>query len=411
MRKLINRNTDIIHLIEDRLSTRIISDNSRQKVLEFLRKTSLLTAAIGEIASSNKLNKEKTVAQSLQGKTLLVEFEENTNLLLGYVPENEKTATMCKLPESFSAAMNKVAAYLGDDSWLQSENTTDADISFEKQSFSLSMESDTIVGSSSCSDRQEGKSGTEKLSRRTGVAKEALGYPQEYHKLSGEMTLGVLLEPLFDRLFPKNSYIASEKHCRKTTGHSLNNIAAAQLGPDEQGNVLLYKILTDDVLKKIFNDDRIIVLFEQSIHVALLRAVIATALYRLEKMPKKFPKLGGVSFFMDIENEMLQTNQICESLIRLVSSSSGARIMFTSASSKERKGFIDRLTGNPEIARKILTNLPLKPISATRYWLPKFSALVIAWADVPDDKLDDLFPPEQLTDIRQFVQVMNRSRV
>ena len=85
--------------------------------------------------------------------------------------------------------------------------------------------------------------------------------------------------------------------------------------------------------------------------------------------------------------------------------------MFSSASSRERRGFIDRLTGNSEIAHKIMGNIPGNPLSVTRYWLPKFSALVIVGASLPDDKLDDIFPPEQLADIRQFVQVMVRSRV
>jgi len=413
MRAVISRNLEIIQLIEDRLSARITSDKVLQNVLGFLGKIKQLTNVIGEIASKNKSNmsnKEETVSQSLPGKTLIDEFEANIKLLLACVPENEKTAVMCKLPETFGASMNKVADYLDDDSWIQPQTDSDEGITLEKQSFTLTMESDVDAGLPAGLDRQVG-SGKEKLSAPPAMTEETLKYPQEYHKLSGEMTIGALLDPLFDRLFSKNTFIGSEKHCRRTTGQSYNSIASIKLGPGGEGNILLFKILTDDVLKKVFNDDRIIVLFEQSIHVALLRAVIATALYRLEKMPKKFPKLGGVSFFMDIENEMLQTDHICETLIRFVTTSAGARIMFTSASSRERKGFIDRLAGNPEIARKIVDNIPVNSLSVTRYWLSKFSALVIVGASLPDDKLDDIFPREQLADIRQFVQVMNRSRV
>ena len=292
MNALLDRNLAIIKTFEGELSTRISSEKSRKNVLDFLQNAKIRMMKIGECVAEVEQVPEVGLCN---GCDLLMEFKENTQALLSCVPAEANSAAISQLPEIFVTAMNKVVAYLGDDSWLQSENTTDAGISFEKQSFSLSMESDVDAGQISGSDRQVDPEILKKSSCK-GMTEETLKYPQEYHKLSGEMTLGVLLEPLFDRLFPKNSYIASEKHCRKTTGHSLNSIAAAQLGPDEQGNVLLYKILTDDVLKKIFNDDRIIVLFEQSIHVALLRAVIATALYRLEKMPKKFPKLGGVSF-------------------------------------------------------------------------------------------------------------------
>ncbi len=389
MKTLVERNLAILSQFEDVLSTKISSEKSRNNVRAFLQKTKILTLQIGKIIPHKEIASEQPGRKE---KNLVAEFSENTRFLLKHIPEQNQEKNVHQLPDSFPAAMTKIISYLGDDSWIKKDLDHDNNPAF-CQEMSLSMEN-----------HENPIKRPEREMAGLSVTK-GLAYPEEYHSLSVETTIGQIVDPLFELLFPKNTYLSSEKHCRKTTGMSLNQVSTARLGSgQQQGNLMLYKILTDAVLQKSFNDDRIIMLFDQSINISLLKVVIATALYRLKKRPKKFPDIGGVSFFMDIENEMLQTNRICDFLVHFVAIPSGARAMFKPTSSRERKGFIERLSANPKLAQFIMSELPSRPISVTRYWLPKFSALVAAGADISGNMLEKYFDNDQLVDIRQFLQ-------
>ena len=388
MKTLVERNLAILSQFEDVLSTKIASEKSRNKILAFLQKAKILTLQIGKLIPPEEITGEQPGSNA---KDLVAEFSVNTRFLLKHIPKQNQKNNVQQLPESFPAAMTKIISYLGDDSWAKKDANHDNIPAFG-QEMGLSLENSE-------------HSVKEPEKEMAGVsATRGLGYPDEYNSLSVETTIGQIVDPLFELLFPRNTYLASEKHCRKTTGMSLNQILVSKLGPDQPGNLLLYKILTDDVLKKSFNDDRIIVFFDQSINISLLKTVIATALYRLGKKPEKFPDIGGISFFMDIENEMLQTNRICDFLVRFVSTAKGARAMFKATSSRERKGFMDRLASEPKLAQVVMSKLPANPISVTKYWLPKFSALVTAGAGISADMLENYFSCDQLDDIRQFSQ-------
>ncbi len=388
MKTLVERNLAILSQFEDVLSTKISSKKSRNNVRAFLQKTKILTLQIGKVIPPKDIASEQPGKKE---KNLVAEFSDNTRFLLKHVPECDQKKNMRQLPDSFPAAMTKIISYLGDDSWIKKDSSHGNSSAFS-QAMSLSMEShDNSI--------KEPEKATSVSSETETIG---LTYPKEYHSLSVETTIGQIVDPLFELLFPKNTYLASEKHCRKTTGMSLNKILVSKLGPGKPGNLTLYKLLTDDVLKKSFNDDRIIMLFDQSINISLLKVIIATTLYRLEKRPKKFPDIGGVSFFMDIENEMLQTNRICDFLVHFVSTPTGARAMFKATSSHERKGFIDRMTSEPKLAQAVMNELPANPISVTKYWLPKFSALVAVGAGISANMLENYFACDQLEDIRQF---------
>ncbi len=386
MKTLVERNLAILSQLEDVLSTKISSEKSRNNVRVFLQKTKILTLQIGKVIPPEDIASEQPGKKE---KNLVAEFSENTRFLLKHIPEHNQGKNVYQLPDSFLAAMTRIISYLGDDSWIKNDSDYDNNPTFCGK-MDLSMENHENPGKRSEKERAE-------LSTTKGLA-----YPKEYHLLSVETTIGQLVDPLFELLFPKNTYLASEKHCRKTTGMSLNKILVNKLGPGQPGNLLLYKILTDDVLKKSFNDDRIIMLFDQSINISLLKVIVATTLYRLEKKPEKFPDIGGISFFMDIENEMLQTNRICDFLVKFVSTSTGARAMFKATSSRERKGFMDRLASEPKLAYAVMSELPANPISVTKYWLPKFSALVTVYAGISANMLENYFACDQLEDIRQF---------
>ena len=399
MKSLVERNLAILSRFEDVLATKISSEKSRDKVAAFLQKAKILTLQIGKIIPHEEVATDRPERQS---KDLVAEFSDNTRFLLKHIPECDQVKNMRQLPDFFPAAMEKIIAYLGDDSWIKKDSDPDNSSAFS-EGICLSMERhDNFMKEA------EKENPIKEPEEATSVSSETRGlaYPKEYHSLSGETTIGQIIDPLFELLFPKNTYLSSEKHCRKTTGMSLNRILATKLGPGQPGNLLLYKLLTDDVLKKSFNDDRIIMLFDQSINVSLLKVIIATALYRLEKRPQKFPVIGGISFFMDIENEMLQTNRICNFLVRFVATPTGARAMFQSTSSRERKGFMDRLASKPKLAQTIKSKLPANPISVTKYWLPKFSALVASGAGISEEMLENYFDYNQLSDIRQFLQYM-----
>lgn len=386
MKSLVERNLAILSRFEDVLSTKISSEKSRNNVLDFLRKTKRLTAQIGENIPREEIVDEQPGRTE---KDLVAEFSANTRFLVKHIPEIHRQKNMHKLPDTFPAAMAKIISYLGDDSWIKKDSDHDNGSSLGRE-LCLSMENHENAI------KEPEKEPVEPSGKR------GLAYPGEYHSLSVETTIGQIVDPLFELLFPRNTYLLSEKHCRKTTGMSLNRILAARLGSDQPGNPILYKILTDDVLKKSFNDDRIIMLFYQSINISLLKVIIATALYRLEKRPQKFPDIGGISFFMDIENEMLQTDRICDFLVNFVSTSKGARAMFRTTSSRERKGFMDRLSSDSGLAQAVVSKLPANPVSVTRYWLPKFSAMVAAGAGIPADRFENYFAYDQLDDIRQF---------
>ncbi len=388
MKTLVERNLAILSRFEEVLSTKIASEKSRNKVLAFLQKAKILTLQLGKLVSPEEIAGEQPGSNA---KDLVAEFSMNTGFLLKHIPTQNQDKNVQQLPESFPAAMTKIISYLGDDSWTKKDANHDNIPDFGLE-MGLSLEN------SENSVKEPGK----EVPR--GSATRGLAYPEEYNSLSAEATIGQIVDPLFELLFPRNTYIASEKHCRKTTGMSLNQVLVAKLGPDQPGNQLMYKILTDDVLKKSFNDDRIIVFFDQSINISLLKVVIATALYRLEKRPEKFPDIGGVSFFMDIENEMLQTNRICDFLVHFVCTPKGARAMFKATSSSERKGFLDRLASDPKLAQAVMRELPANPISVTKYWLPKFSALIAVGAGISTDMLENYFSLDQLDDIGQFTQ-------
>lgn len=426
MNLLVKENLEIIKNLETSLSVKISSPKIKDNIFIFFNQVKKVLAQINRETGDAEIVVNKQVVNG----NLSDEFRENILALLAGVPEERLSQVMKKLPGGFANSMNKLVSHLGDDSWLQKpqplvENEKkDSSDSHSLSGLSLALEK----GSDSCKSEHSNKeekssppvpslssaitpeppalpsSSTPSSVPKSGKEKE-LGYPMEYHALSGTTTLGQILEPLFNLVFI--STITAANHCKKSTGVSLNKVFVSKLGVKEEGNTLLYKVLSDKIIEKIFHDDRIIALLNQSINIALLKVVIATTLYRLERRPAKFKTLGGVAYFMAVEEDMLGSSLINDFLCHSAGTADGARGMFRSGSD-EWHGLLERIEGDSQLAKRIISGLPDKPSLVTKYWPQKFSALVILKTSMTVEEMKNTFPRRRLDQIKQVLQQMKQ---
>ncbi len=337
-------------------------------------------------------------------------FLYNIKRLLDVLPQDSRYATMEQVPVYFRKSIDKIVTYLhGDTDWLTVSRNFDTKSSFEESGFQLSVETDLTKTEQGPERRRNTFSG--RRSEVDGLCKSGTikdyEYLIEYKDISKKKEITHIIDPLFELLYPQKTLVSSMKHCKEATGKTLGAVSKTKLGEGEAGSKFLYKIITDKTLARIFGDDRIIATLGESIHIPLLKVIIYTAVYRLRKKPGKFPAIGGVSYFVELEDEMLGTTLIRDALLDLMVTRTGSKAIFQPAGSRERGGLEsmldDNLTLYQEIGRRLL-NIPDKAQAITRYWTLKFSCMFARNAKVNSGELQILFLPETVLDIEKFIK-------
>ena len=336
-------------------------------------------------------------------------FVVNLNGLLDVVPQELQNITLQQIPNYFRKSIEKIIYYFkGDDSWLSDQkDSVDCQHLKMKDNLSKSTASMLELQTDELGDRvKDGCDLRDSSSKDSNKSNREYDYLLEYSDVSSHKEITHILDPLFQMLYPQQTMVSSMKHCKETTGKTLAAISREKLGSGERGNKLLYKILTDNTLARIFGDDRIIAALEESIHIPLLKAIIYTTVYRLRKFPAKFPVIGGVSYFVDIEEEALGTDLIKKMLLDLIVDCSGSKAIFQSASAGQRGGIDRMMKKNPmlyrEVAHKLLDMGSKKSRLVTKYWTLKFSCDFVRNTKLSGQELQKMFLNDRLEDLKRF---------
>jgi len=406
--ELIEQCKEILQTIEERLQPKFTTSKNKNNITSFFHDTNQVVKSIEQALPTNSTLKINS--SELDSYTNLAEiFQGSIQVVLRGIPQENKNAAMKQLPKSFEKVINKIITHLkGDKSWLKAPNHSpkpEQQSSNDDNAFQLTLESDKKT---SPPKQMPSKSST--INTTSKQFSDDLGYPLQYHKLSDKQELGSILDALFPLIYPKRTLVSSMKHCKQYTRKSLNVVSGERLGQNEDGNKTLYKILTDTMLGKIFKDDRIISALEQAINIPLLKLAISTALYRLRKNPLKFPILGGVSYFIDLEEDMLRSTNIQETLLELITTPRGAKGLFLTSANKERGGLETLLENNPDLYKKIILALPQNSKKAkiiTDAWSIKFSGLIIRHSGINTEERDMFFSDKKEDDINQYIRLHN----
>ncbi len=405
-KEIVTANRELLSGMKQRLDKKISGRRNHDSIVAFFDKMQQVMKSMEQMIPSGTVCLNGAHESNRSDETFLY----NIKRLLDVLPQDSRYATMEQVPVYFRKSIDKIVTYLhGDTDWLTVSCNSDTKSLFEESGFELSVETDETKTEQEPERREKTlsvqRSKVDEVNKR--VTSQDYGFLIEYKEISKKKEITHIIDPLFELLYPQKTFVSSMKHCKEATGKTLGAVSKTKLGEGEAGSKFLYKIITDKTLARIFGDDRIIATLEESIHIPLLKVIIHTAVYRLRKKPAKFPVIGGVSYFVELEDEMLGSTLIKDALLDLMVTRTGSKAIFQPAGSKERGGLELMLTNNPalyqEIGRRLL-NIPDKAQAITRCWTLKFSCMFARNANVNSGELQVLFLPETFLDIEKFIK-------
>jgi hypothetical protein len=403
LQEIVEANIELLSEMKQGLDKKISGTRNHDSIISFFGKMEQVLKSMERMSPSDAVLLNGVHESSRKDEMFLY----NLQRLLEVIPQEYKNTTMEQIPAYFRKSIDKIVAYLnGDTDWLTIRHPLAISSSLEESGLKLTVET-TETTTLESEHREEILSGQpNKADHSRKEVSLDYGYLIEYKDISKKKEITHILDPLFQLLYPQKTMVSSMKHCKEATGKTLGFVSKTKLGAEEAGSRFLYKIITDKALTRIFGDDRIIATLEESIYIPLLKAIINTAVYRLRKNPKKFPVIGGVSYFVELEDEMLGTTLIRDALIDLIVTRTGSRVIFQPASSRERGGLELMLKNNPALSKRIVQELlhaPDRAYSVTDFWTLKFSCMLARQAGVQPNDLRILFSSETVSDITKFI--------